>query len=75
MTEPSAAIKWLLLSSLSRGWAYSWNIRQEAADVALQWAMQSGYTCDGCSLTDAGRAALICSVHDALTGDIGEGVE
>ena len=75
MTEPSAAIQWLLLSNLSRGWAYSVNIRQEAADVALQWAIQSGYTDDGCSLTDAGKAALICNVHNALTGDNGEGIE
>ena len=73
MSEPSAAIKWLLLSNLSHGWAYSCNIRIEEADAALRWAINSGYTEDGCRLTDAGKAALLGGVHDVLTGDSGEG--
>jgi len=58
MTEPSIAIKWLLLSNLKNRWLYSTNIRQEAADAALQWATDNGLANNG-GITGSGEVWLM----------------
>ena len=54
----SVAIKWLLLSNVRNRWPYSTNIRQEAAEVGMQWAIDNGFVSEG-RITGAGEVWLM----------------